>query len=67
MLTYNLNTNVGLSNNTEGILRAVVKGQENKKYNTKDQDILLIEFPNYTGSLGLPNGNGHNNVIPITK
>ena len=67
MLTYNLNPDVGLSNYTRGTLRAVIKGQENKKYKTQDQDILLVEFPTQTGTLGLTNCNGINNIIPLIK
>ena len=39
-----MNTKVGLSNNSEGIIREIVKGVENTKTKIKDQDILLVEF-----------------------
>ena len=62
-----MNTKVGLSNNSEGIIREIIKGVENSKTKIKDQDILLVEFDGQTGNQGLPNGKGKNNIIPIIK
>ena len=57
-LTWNLNTGLGLSHHTEGIVVDVLK---------KDgaDDILLVEFPSYRGIWGLPNEKGENVIIPI--
>ena len=47
-------------------MRQIIKGKSNND-GTRDQDIILVEFEGYTGGLGLPNGRGTNNVIPIVK
>ena len=43
-MTHNIDVHLGLTNNAEGIVRKIVKS---KIYG--DPDIILVEFPSYTG------------------
>ena len=54
-----MNTAVGLCHHTEGTLVDVIKKEGN-------YDVLLVEFKDQRGNLGLPNDSNENIVIPIT-
>ena len=57
-LTWNLNTSLGLSHHTEGIIVDVLR-------KNGANDILLVEFPSYRGIWGLPNEKSENIIVPI--
>ena len=59
-LTYNMNTEIGLSHHSEGIIVDIVKKEG-------ADDILLVEFPTYRGIKGIANEKGENIIVPIMK
>ena len=57
-LTWNMNTELGLSHHTEGIIVDVLQKEG-------AEDILLVEFTSYRGIWGLPNEKNENVIVPI--
>ena len=55
-----MRTEVGLSHHTVGTIVDILE------YEGAD-DVIMVEFDNYRGNLGLPNEKGKNVVVPILK